>query len=93
MEYATITSKYCCGIDLHARTMYLCVMDRAGTRVGMSGPKTRSPCWRLCIYLRPHRPVRGRDPGYHPTSCHPLFESSNTLHYIASQFQVQVIEG
>ena len=30
MEYATITSKYCCGIDLHARTMYLCVMDRAG---------------------------------------------------------------
>ena len=30
MEYATITSKYCCGIDLHARTMYLCVMDSAG---------------------------------------------------------------
>ena len=30
MEYATITSKYCCGIDLHARTIYLCVTDRAG---------------------------------------------------------------
>ena len=31
MEYATITSKYCCGIDLHARNMYVCIMDRAGT--------------------------------------------------------------
>ena len=30
MEYATITSKYCCGIDLHARSMYVCIMDRAG---------------------------------------------------------------
>lgn len=30
MESATITSEYCCGIDLHARTMYVCVMDRAG---------------------------------------------------------------
>ena len=30
MEYATITSDYCCGIDLHARSMYVCLMDRAG---------------------------------------------------------------
>ena len=30
MEYATIPSKYCCGIDLHARSMYVCIMDRAG---------------------------------------------------------------
>jgi hypothetical protein len=30
MEYATIASKYCCGVDLHARTMYVCIMDRDG---------------------------------------------------------------
>jgi len=30
MEYATITTKYCCGIDLHARSMYVCIMDRSG---------------------------------------------------------------
>jgi len=30
MEYATIRSKYCCGIDLHARSMYVCIMDRSG---------------------------------------------------------------
>ena len=30
MEYASIASKYCCGVDLHARTMYVCIMDRDG---------------------------------------------------------------
>jgi len=30
MDYATITSDYCCGIDLHAKSMYVCLMDRAG---------------------------------------------------------------
>ncbi len=30
MEYATISTKYCCGIDLHARSMYVCIMDRSG---------------------------------------------------------------
>ena len=30
MECAKIKSKYCCGIDLHARTMYVCIMDRSG---------------------------------------------------------------
>ncbi len=30
MEYAKITSDYCCGIDLHASSMYVCIMDRAG---------------------------------------------------------------
>ncbi|MCB1071313.1 MAG: IS110 family transposase [Kiritimatiellae bacterium] len=30
MKYYTTTTKYNCGIDLHARQMYACVMDREG---------------------------------------------------------------
>ena len=30
MEYAKPTTDYYCGVDLHARTMYITVMDRAG---------------------------------------------------------------
>jgi hypothetical protein len=28
MKYYTSTTQYNCGIDLHARQMYVCVMDR-----------------------------------------------------------------
>ena len=30
MKYYKTTTKYNCGIDLHARQMYICVMDREG---------------------------------------------------------------
>jgi transposase len=30
MKYYTTTTEYNCGIDLHTRCMYVCVMDRAG---------------------------------------------------------------
>ena len=30
MKYYTSTTEYNCGIDLHARQMYVCVMDRSG---------------------------------------------------------------
>ena len=30
MEYAKIDTEYVCGIDLHARTMYVCIMDKMG---------------------------------------------------------------
>jgi hypothetical protein len=30
MRYAQINSKYVCGIDLHAREMYACVMNEKG---------------------------------------------------------------
>jgi predicted NBD/HSP70 family sugar kinase len=30
MRYAQINSKYVCGIDLHARDMYACVMNEKG---------------------------------------------------------------
>ena len=31
MRFYTNTHKYSCGIDLHARSMYVCVLDREGT--------------------------------------------------------------
>ena len=30
MERANVTTEYCCGVDLHARTMYVTVVNRAG---------------------------------------------------------------
>jgi transposase len=33
MKYYTSTSEYNCGIDLHARQMYVCVMDRQGKKL------------------------------------------------------------
>jgi len=30
MRYAQVNSRYYCGIDLHSRTMYVCVMDKSG---------------------------------------------------------------
>ena len=30
MRFYTKQHKYCCGIDLHARSMYLCILDQAG---------------------------------------------------------------
>ena len=31
MKYYKTMTKYNCGIDLHTRQMYICVMDRDGT--------------------------------------------------------------
>jgi transposase len=33
MKYYTSTTEYNCGIDLHARQMYVCVMDRQGKKM------------------------------------------------------------
>lgn len=33
MKYYTSTTEFNCGIDLHARQMYACVMDRQGKKV------------------------------------------------------------
>jgi hypothetical protein len=30
MRYAKIDKQYYCGIDLHSRSMYICVMDKQG---------------------------------------------------------------
>ncbi len=33
MKYYTSTTQFNCGIDLHARQMYVCVMDRDGKKL------------------------------------------------------------
>ncbi|HUI08189.1 MAG TPA: transposase [Verrucomicrobiae bacterium] len=33
MKYYTTTTEYNCGIDLHARQMYVCLMDRRGNKL------------------------------------------------------------
>ena len=33
MKYYTSTTEYNCGIDLHARQMYLCLIDRQGKKL------------------------------------------------------------
>src|SRR6266567_5448833 len=33
MKYYTSTTEFNCGIDLHARQMYVCVMDRKGKKL------------------------------------------------------------
>jgi len=33
MKYHTSTTQFNCGIDLHARQMYVCVMDRDGKKL------------------------------------------------------------
>jgi len=33
MKYYTSTTQFNCGIDLHARQMYVCVVDRQGTKL------------------------------------------------------------
>ena len=32
MEYYHTTTAYACGVDLHTREMYICVMDREGNK-------------------------------------------------------------
>jgi hypothetical protein len=41
MDYAQIDSTYYCGIDLHARSMYACIMDRTGTILTGGAPAVR----------------------------------------------------
>jgi hypothetical protein len=33
VKYYTSTTEFNCGIDLHAREMYVCVMDRQGNKL------------------------------------------------------------
>ena len=41
MRFYTKQHRYYCGIDLHARRMYICILDAAGTvRVHRNGPAT-----------------------------------------------------
>ena len=33
MKYYTSTTKFNCGIDLHTKQMFICVMDREGNKL------------------------------------------------------------
>ena len=61
MDYATINSTYYCGIDLHARSMYVCVNDdelfglgnefeniASPVFPGVDRQLSRRPCQRAC---------------------------------------------
>jgi hypothetical protein len=48
MRFYNQTHRYYCGVDLHARTMYLCILDSAGRPVSsgsrqVAGPKSCCP--------------------------------------------------
>jgi hypothetical protein len=48
MKYYTSTTEFNCGIDLHARQMYVCLMDRQGTlllHTNRVGPTTEGLPW------------------------------------------------
>ena len=53
MAFYTVQHRYYCGIDLHARSMYVCVLDQAGeTVVHRKIPSEPEPLLRL---LKPYR--------------------------------------
>jgi len=43
MKYYTSTNQFNCGIDLHARQMYVCLMDRQGKKLVHTTSKKRLP--------------------------------------------------
>jgi hypothetical protein len=54
MDYAQIDSTYYCGIDLHARSMYACIMDRTGNI--LFHREMRNDFALLLDVLEPYRP-------------------------------------
>ena len=53
MRFYTQQHRYYCGIDLHARRMYICILDSEGTvRVHRNGPATRE---HLLATIAPYR--------------------------------------
>jgi transposase len=53
MRFYTQTHKYYCGIDLHARTMYVCVVDQNGTLLVHQNLKTSAE--QLLAVMAPYR--------------------------------------
>jgi hypothetical protein len=41
MNFYTQQHKHYCGIDLHARSMYVCILDQTGTILSASVPPAR----------------------------------------------------
>ena len=53
MRFYTKQHQYYCGIDLHARTMYLCILNQAGDILLHNNMKTRRDC--LLQAIAPYR--------------------------------------
>jgi transposase len=53
MNFYTQHHKHYCGIDLHARAMYVCILDQHGTKLGHKNlPTTPEACLRLSAPYR-----------------------------------------
>jgi hypothetical protein len=66
MKYYTSTTQFNCGIDLHARQMYVCVMDRDGHKLGTQRRDLHfagqlPPAW--------HQPIRLFEGFVHTLAC------------------------
>ena len=64
MKYYTSTTQFNCGIDLHARQMYVCLMDRDGKKLVHTNASflDQSFIHRLTIcsnFLRQAAPIHG----------------------------------
>ena len=73
MKYYTSTTEFNCGIDLHARQMYVCVMDRQGKKQGHCNVQDNDWQSRLCLptasFVRNRERTRaGPEPPGQPTS-------------------------
>jgi hypothetical protein len=70
MRFYTTQHPFYCGIDLHARTMYVCILDQAGdTRLHRNMPATpRGTAYSHCALPRADRP-RGRMHVYLVLAC------------------------
>ena len=60
MKYYTSTTQFNCGIDLHARQMYVCLMDRDGKKLVHTniqgndwdyGDFLDRHCWFTCCFF------------------------------------------
>ena len=73
MKYYTSTTEFNCGIDLHARQMYVCVMDRQGKKLVHTNVKVirplNDPCVRCC--------ASGSATSGVAPNCWPAFTASN----------------
>src|SRR5881409_2664168 len=62
MKYYSSTTEYNCGIDLHARQMYVCLMDRQGKKLVHTNVKDNDFAYFLklirAVQAQPHRLLR-----------------------------------
>src|SRR5208283_4287973 len=74
MKYYTSTTKFNCGIDLHARQMYVCVMDREGRKLVHTN--IRNNDFNYFLKRVPQRPAQSiQPPDQQGVTCLQLLET------------------